>query len=391
MKQISKIESKPIHSLVPYEANARIHSEDQVRQIADSIARFGFNNPILIDSQGVIIAGHGRLEAAKLLGMETVPVAVIGHLTDVERRAYIIADNKIALNSGWDIQSLANELIQIDTGELDLTITGFSNEELADILASIKEPEEYGAEDSVPAPARIPKVSLGELYLLGENRLLCGDSTIIDSVARLMNNEKADCVFTDPPYNVDYEGSDGQKIQNDKMDEEEFKNFCNLFYTTLFLSMKPGAGIYVFHADTMGDHFRSEFKKAGFHLASTLIWNKSSLIMGRSDYHWKHEPCLYGWKPGASHNWYSDRTQTTVYDHAKGSGQDNKMHPTCKPVSLVEYFLGNSSKKRDLILDLFGGSGSTLIAAQKNDRRCNMMELDPIYCGVILDRWQEFT
>jgi site-specific DNA-methyltransferase (adenine-specific) len=296
--------------------------------------------------------------------------------------AFLVSDNAIALWAELDLSSIHKDLPELGLGDLDLLgIRGFE-----------LEPDPETADpDAIPAPPDVPKSKLGDLWLLGPHRLLVGDATKEEDVGRLMAGEQADLVFTDPPYNVNYEGSDGQKIQNDDMDNADFLVFLLAAFKNYFGAMKEGASIYVFHADTEGGNFRTAFKSAGLKLSSCIIWNKSSLIMGRSDYHWKHEPCLYGWKPGAGHKWYSDRTQTTVYDHDKGSGEDNKNHPTSKPVSLVEYFMGNSSKKGDLVLDLFLGGGSTLIAAEQSGRRCFGTELDPKYADVILQRYRDFS
>lgn len=382
----------PVTRLVPYERNARTHSPEQVAQIAASIREFGFTNPILVDSSDGIIAGHGRLAAAKDIGMTEVPVIVLDHLTAEQRRAYVLADNKLALNAGWDEKLLRLELT--DLGELDfnLSLIGFSDDELADLLPVVEElPPEDADEDAVPEAPADPVTRPGDVWLLGKHRVMCGDSTSIETVERLMAGEQADLLLTDPPYNVAYEGGTSEKltIQNDDMSDEDFRQFLRDVYSAADAVMKPGAVFYIWHADSEGYNFRGAARDVGWQVRQCLIWNKSSLVLGRQDYQWKHEPCLYGWKEGAGHFWGSDRSQTTVLDFNKPSR--NGQHPTMKPVELFQYQLENSSKKNGKVLDLFGGSGTTAIAAQKAGRQARLMELDPRYCDVIVKRWQQFT
>lgn len=374
---------EPIESLKPHPKNRNTHPADQIERLAKIIGYQGWRHPIIVSKQsGFIVAGHGRLMAAKVLNLPIVPVHYQDFVDADQEYAFLVSDNAIALWAELDLSGIHKDLPELGLGDLDLLgIQGFE----------LEPDPEGGDEDSVPATPVVPRSKVGEIWHLGRHRLLIGDATKETDVQRLMAGEQADMVFTDPPYNVDYEGSDGQKIKNDNQTAEEFRGFLAHSFANYFNSMKEGAPIYVFHADTEGDAFRSAFKTCGLKLSSCIVWNKSSLIMGRSDYHWKHEPCLYGWKPGAAHKWYGDRTQTTVFDHAKGSGEENKSHPTSKPVSLVEYFMGNSSQRGDLVLDLFSGGGSTLIACEKNGRRFVGAELDPKYADVILTRYYEFT
>jgi DNA modification methylase len=383
-----KIEQKLISKLIPYANNARTHNAEQITQIASSIKEFGFNNPILIDKDNGIIAGHGRLEAAKKLNLKEVPTISLEHLTDSQRKAYILADNRIAINSGWDIELLSLELKDLDA-DFDLEMLGFDPKELAALL-NPEQIEGLTDEDAVPELPDEPTTKLGDIYQLGNHRLMCGDSTSINDVDKLMDGMLADQWVTDPPYNVNYEGSDGQKIKNDSMSDNAFRLFLYDAFSSAFAFMKAGASFYIWHADLEGYNFRGAIKDCGQVIRSCLIWNKPSLVMGRSDYHWKHEPCLYGWKDGASHLWATDRKQSTVIDFI-GKVKKNDLHPTMKPVELIEYQVLNNTKGQDVVLDTFGGSGSTLIACEKTGRHSRLMELDPKYCDVIIKRWEDFT
>ena len=377
-----------VEDLIPYAMNSRTHSDEQVAQLAASIREFGFTNPILIDQDSNLIAGHGRLLAARKSKMDQVPAVVVTGLDDRKRRALVIADNKLALNAGWDDDALRVELEDLagDFGEL----MGFSEDELVDLLRSEEGTEGLTDEDAVPDAPEVPVTVEGDVWVLGRHRLMCGDSTSIDAVEKLMDGAKADQWVTDPPYNVDYEGSDGQKIQNDSMSDGTFRQFLVDAFTASFAVMKEGASFYIWHADLEGYNFRGAVLDSGQQIRSCLIWNKPSIVMGRSDYHWKHEPCLYGWKAGAGHLWAADRKQSTVIDFI-AKPKKNDLHPTMKPVELIEYLVLNNTKGQDVVLDTFGGSGSTLIACEKTSRDCRMMELDPKYCDVIINRWQEFT
>jgi DNA modification methylase len=388
-----KLEMWAVDRLVPYERNARTHSPEQVAQIAASIQEFGFTNPILVAADAGILAGHGRLAAAKDMGLAEVPVIVLDHLSAEQRRAYVLADNKLALNAGWDEELLATELQELQLAEFDLSLLGWSDEELADLLPGVEQldPEGMGDGDAVPEPPAEPITKPGDIWLLGKHRVMCGDSTMLSDVERLMDGAKADLLLTDPPYNVAYEGKTAEalSIQNDSMNDDEFRQFLRDAYSTADTVMKAGAVFYIWHADSEGYNFHGAARDVGWQVRQCLVWNKNSLVMGRQDYHWKHEPCLYGWKEGAGHYWGSDRSQTTVLDFNRPSR--NGEHPTMKPVELFQYQLENSTKRGDLVLDLFGGSGTTAIAAEQTSRQARLMELDPRYCDVIVKRWQEFT
>jgi site-specific DNA-methyltransferase (adenine-specific) len=382
----------PLARLRPHERNARTHSPEQVAQIAASIQEFGFTNPILVGEDDGIIAGHGRLAAAMDLGLTEVPVIVLGHLTTEQRRAYVLADNQLALNAGWDMELLRLELADLQLADFDLSLIGFGDDELADLLPNVNElPPEDADADAVPEPPAEPITKLGDVWLLGKHRLMCGDSTSIEAVQQLMDGGKADLLLTDPPYNVAYEGKTAEAltIQNDSMSDEDFRQFLRDVYSTADAVMKPGAVFYIWHADLEGYNFRGAAHDVGWQVRQCLIWSKNSLVMGRQDYHWKHESCLYGWKEGAGHYWGNDRSQTTVLDFNRPSR--NGEHPTMKPVELFQYQLENSSKRGNLVLDLFGGSGTTAIAAEQTSRHARLMELDPRYCDVIVKRWQRFT
>ena len=389
MKQ-PKIEVVPIQKLIPYVSNSRTHSEDQIAEIAGSIREFGFTNPVLIGNDDTIYAGHGRVMAARKLGMESVPCIRLGHLTSIQAKAYVIADNKLALNAGWDEKTLKAELELLKTEDFNIDLLGFSDEEL-NLLLNNEKVEGNTDPDEIPAPPADPITKPGDLWILGNHKLLCGDSTSIDSVNRLMGGEQANLLLTDPPYNVAYEGKtdDALTIQNDSMDNDSFAQFLRDVYSTADTVMKEGAVFYIWHADKEGLNFRKAAFEVGWKIRQCLIWNKNTLVLGMQDYHCKHEPCLYGWKDGASHFWGSDRTQTTVLDFNKP--RKNGEHPTMKPVELFEYQIGNSSKPNDVVLDLFGGSGTTIIACERIGRKARLMELDPRYCDVIVKRWEEFS
>lgn len=387
----SKISMVDVRDLQPYAKNARTHSPAQVEEIAESIKTFGFNNPILIDIENGVIAGHGRLEAALYLGMTEVPAIKLSHLTEAEKRAYIIADNKLALNAGWDNDLLSAELEAIALSGIDLSLLGFSDEELAEILSPGEDNDESGEEEKIPAAPEKAVTKKGDLWKLGNHRLLCGDSTSFTEVEKLMKGGKADLILTDPPYNVDYQGktSKSLKIANDSMKSDAFQEFLTAAFLNMYRSAKDGAGIYVFHSDTESLNFRTSFKKAGFKLMQCCVWVKQHLVLGKHDYHWQHEPVLYGYKATGAHQWYSDRKQTTVWKFNKP--ERNEEHPTMKPVELMLYPVLNSTQKGDLVLDLFGGSGSSLIACERGRRTCYTMELSPAYCDVIVERYQKFT
>jgi DNA modification methylase len=384
-----QIEQVPVEKLIPYVNNSRTHSEEQVAQIAASIREFGFNNPVLIDKDDTIIAGHGRIQAARKLGLAEVPCVRLEHLTETQRKAYIIADNRLALNAGWNEELLTIELNDLLADGFALDILGFDSDELKSLLDPVTPTEGLTDEDAVPEVPEEPKTKPGDIYQLGRHRLMCGDSTMLDDVEKLMDGQLADILITDPPYNVAYEGSTGMTIQNDDMGDDQFRQFLADAFICANTVMKAGAVFYIWHADSEGYNFRGAAKDAGWTVRQCLIWNKDSLVMGRQDYHWKHEPCLYGWKDGAGHLWATDRKQTTILQF--GKPKKNDLHPTMKPVELIEYQMLNNTKGQDLVLDLFGGSGSTMIAAEKHGRCARLMELDPKYCDVIVKRWEDFT
>jgi len=385
-----KVERWKIERLVPYARNARTHSDEQVAQIAASIREWGWTTPVLVDEGGGIIAGHGRTLAAQRLQMAEVPVMVARGWSDAKKRAYILADNKLALNAGWENELLNLELSELKELDFDLELIGFSADEIAALMPLELEPG-LTDEDAVPEPPAVPVTVLGDVWLLGRHRVMCGDSCSITDIEKLVSGRQADMWLTDPPYNVAYEGGTKEKltIQNDSMADDTFRQFLRDAYVAADVAMKPGAVFYIWHADSEGYNFRGAAQDAGWKVRQCLIWKKSSLVMGRQDYHWKHEPCLYGWKEGAGHLWAADRKQTTILEFDKPSR--NGEHPTMKPVALFEYQMLNNTKGGDLVLDSFGGSGTTLIAAEKNGRHSCLMELDPKYVDVIIKRWQDFT
>lgn len=375
--QIKEVE---VSALIPYAKNSRTHDDAQVAQIASSIKEFGWTNPILVDGDKGIIAGHGRLMAARKLKMDKVPVIELKDMTEAQKKAYVIADNRLALNAGWDNAMLTIELQDLDTEGFDLSLTGFDKDELDALLNPVTETEGLTDEDDVPEVPEEPKTKLGDIYILGNHRLMCGDSTSIDAVEKLMDGQKADMVFTDPPYGVDYKG-----INNDSRDGLE--DLLRGAFANYFASSKSGASIYCFHSDRCADVFHKVFREF-FHFSSMIIWAKNSLTLSQTDYQSQHEPCLYGWMDNGAHSWYSDRKQTSVWNFDK---ERVIGHTTPKPVALVEKAINNSSKGGDLIIDLFGGSGSTMIACEKQGRSARIMELDPKYCDVIVKRWEDFT
>lgn len=385
-----QIEVLKTSDLTPYARNARTHSEAQVGQIAASIKEFGFNNPVLIDETGSIIAGHGRVLAAQKLALKEVPCIRLAHLSPTQRKAYVLADNRLALNAGWDEAMLSLELAELKDADFDLALIGFDEMELEKLTAA---PTNEGLTDpdEVPPVPDEPVAKLGDIWQLGNHRLMCGDSTDKSSIERLMDGNMADMWITDPPYNVAYEGGTKDKltIQNDDMSDDQFRQFLRDCYVAADSVMKPGAVFYIWHADSEGYNFRGAAHDMGWQIRQCLIWKKSSMVMGRQDYHWKHEPCLYGWKSGAAHLWATDRKQTTILEFDKPSR--NGEHPTMKPVALFEYQILNNTKSSHIVLDSFGGSGTTMIACEKNNRSAYLMELDPKYCDVIVKRWEDFT
>lgn len=366
--------------ITPYTKNAKKHPKKQIDQVAKSIKEFGMNQPIVVDKQGVIIVGHGRYEALKSLGMEIKPEYIkVVDLTEEQANAYRLADNKLN-ESEWDMNLVIEELKGLSPEMLDLT--GFEK----DLIIEADEKD-----DEVPETPEEPNSKLGDLYELGEHRVLCGDSTQLEAVLALTGGIKVDMYLTDPPYNVAYEGKtkDALTIENDSMSDTTFRQFLVDAFTTADAVMKPGAVFYIWHADSEGFNFRGGCYDIGWKVRQCLIWNKQSMVMGRQDYHWKHEPCLYGWKDGSGHLWNSDRTQTTVLNFDRPSR--NAEHPTMKPVELFAYQITNNTKEQDIVFDNFLGSGTTLIAAQKTGRICYGMELDPKYIDVIIQRYVDYV
>lgn len=370
-----------LKDLKPYENNPR-KNDDAVKYVAESIKEFGFKVPIVIDKNNVIVAGHTRYKAAKKLKMSEVPCIIADDLTDEQIKAFRLADNKVAEKAEWDFDLLNTELDDII--DLDMELFGFED--------ALQDNAEEAIEDEfeVELPPE-PKSKLGDIYQLGNNRLMCGDSTVLEDVEKLMGGEQADMLLTDPPYNVNYEGKtkDKLKIKNDQMGNDNFRQFLTDAFSNADMVMKPGAVFYIWHADSEGYNFRGACFDAGWTVRQCLIWNKNSMVMGRQDYQWKHEPCLYGWKEGAGHLWASDRKQTTVINFDKPTRND--MHPTMKPIPLFDYQIKNNTKGGDVVLDLFGGSGTTIMACEQNGRRGYSMEYDPRYVDVIVDRWEKFT
>lgn len=385
MKTTSEMQLVPIEKLVPYVNNARTHSPEQINKLRSSIREFGFINPVIIDRDFGVIAGHGRILAAKEEKIDKVPCVFADHLSEAQKKAYIIADNRMAMDAGWDEELLRVEIEVLQAEAFDLSLTGFDEKELSKLFddgTDIRE-DDFDVDEELCKPTFS---KAGDVWTLGRHRLLCGDSTKAESYEKLMQGKKANLVLTDPPYNVNYEGTAG-KIKNDNMADGKFYQFLLDAFSNIEKVMADDASIYVFHADTEGLNFRKAFSDAGFYLSGCCIWKKPSLVLGRSPYQWQHEPCLYGWKKNGKHQWYSDRKQTTIWEFEKT--KKNTDHPTMKPVPLLAYPIANSSMSNTLVLDPFGGSGSTLIACEQMDRSCFTIELDEKYCDVIVKRYIE--
>lgn len=383
-----EIKQMDIGSVVPYENNPR-NNKDAVEATANSIKEFGWQQPIVVDKNNVIIVGHTRKLAADKLGLKTVPVVVADNLTDEQVKAYRLADNKTGELADWNLEMLTDELSGI--GDLDMSDFGFD----------LSEDEDEAIDDDyeVEVPEE-PKSKLGQIYQLGRHRLMCGDSTDVEAVKTLMGGQLADLLITDPPYNVDYSSKDyggdkasktrtNNQIENDKMSDDDFINFITNAFKSAYENVKKGASFYCWYSDAAAVQFNLGIKNAGFSVKENLIWIKNNAVLGRQDYQHKHEPCLYGWVENATHSWYSDRKQTTILNFDKPLS--SQLHPTMKPIPLFDYQIKNSSKSGDNVLDLFGGSGTTMIACEQNDRDAYLMELDPKYADVIIDRWEEFT
>lgn len=386
----TKFEQVPIDKLVPYARNARTHSKEQIAQLRASLREFGFVSPAVIDSKYNILVGHGRVQAAREEGYTTVPCVFAENLTDAQKRAYILADNQLALGAGWDEEMLSVELSDLQDESFDLSLLGFDSDELEKLMND--DSGKNVEDDDFNLSAALEKASFverGDIWTVGKHHLMCGDATSADDVNTLMGNKRANLIVTDPPYGVSFKASDGLTIENDSLKGEEFYNFLLSSFKNMADHLEKGGAAYVFHADTEGLNFRKAFIDAGFHLAGVCIWVKNSLVLGRSDYQWQHEPILYGFLQNGKHPWYADRKQTTIWNYDKP--KRNKDHPTSKPLDLLGYPIQNSSQENAVILDTFGGSGSTLMACEKLNRICYMMELDPKYASVILRRYVEDT
>ena len=387
MTTTTKMELVDTGRLIPYVNNARTHSPEQIAKLRSSLREFGFINPVLVDKDYNVIAGHGRIAAAKEEGLTKIPCVFVEHLTEAQKKAYILADNRMAMDAGWDNDLLRVELEALQGEDFDVLLTGFDETELSKLFDEGSEVKEDGFD--VEAELEKPCFSkAGDVWILGRHRLICGDSTKPETYETLMNGVKANLVVTDPPYNVNYEGTAG-KIKNDNMANEKFYEFLLSAYKCMFDAMADDASIYVFHADTEGLNFRKAFSDAGFYLSGCCIWKKQSLVLGRSPYQWQHEPVLYGWKKNGKHQWYTGRKETTIWEFDKP--KKNGDHPTMKPVALLAYPIMNSTMTNGVVLDPFGGSGSTLIACEQTDRVCFTVELDEKFCDVIVNRYIEQT
>ena len=390
MKTTTDMQLVPISKLVPYVNNARTHSPEQVMKLRSSLREFGFINPIIIDRDYGIIAGHGRLLAAKEEGITEVPCVFVDYLTEAQKKAYILADNRMAMDAGWDEELLRVEIEALQGEAFDVSLTGFDEKELADLFKDGSDSD--AEEDDYDLSAALEKaafVKRGDIWTVGRHRLMCGDATSAEDVAALMDGRKANLILTDPPYGVSFKSSSGLTIQNDSMKDEEFYHFLLDSFKNMADHLEKGGAAYVFHADTEGLNFRRAFIDAGFHLAGCCIWVKDSLVLGRSDYQWQHEPVLYGFMQNGKHQWYSDRKQTTIWNFAKPKRNAN--HPTSKPLDLLGYPIGNSTQENAIVIDTFGGSGSTLMACEQMNRTCCTMELDEKYASVILRRYVDDT
>ena len=385
MKTTTEMQLVPIEKLVPYVNNARTHYPEQVNKLRSSLREFGFINPVIIDRDYGVIAGHGRILAAKEENIKEVPCVFADHLTEAQKKAYILADNRMAMDAGWDEELLRVEIEALQAEAFDLSLTGFDEKELSDLFKDDTdvEDDDFDVDSELKEPA---VTQMGDVWTLGRHRLVCGDSTKEETYETLMQGQKANLVITDPPYNVNYEGTAG-KIKNDNMADDKFYQFLLDAFVNMEKVMANDASIYVFHADTEGLNFRKAFSDAGFYLSGCCIWMKPSLVLGRSPYQWQHEPCLYGWNKKGKHQWYSDRKQTTIWSFEKT--KKNTDHPTMKPIPLLAYPIKNSSMSNTLVLDPFGGSGSTLIACEQTDRSCYTIELDEKFCDVIVKRYIE--
>lgn len=390
MNKVSEMNLVDVDKLIPYVNNARTHSKEQINKLRASIREFGFINPVIIDRDYNVIAGHGRILASKEEGIDKVPCVFVDYLTDAQKKAYIIADNRMALDADWDEELLKIEIESLKDEDFDLSFTGFDESELLDLFGD--DSKGKVEDDNFDLSSALEKASFvekGDVWTVGKHRLMCGDATSKEDVQTLMGDTKGNLILTDPPYGVSFKSSSGLTIENDSMKNDEFYNFLLSAFKNMADHLEKGGSAYVFHADTEGLNFRKAFVDSGFHLAGCCIWVKNSLVLGRSDYQWQHEPVLYGFMQNGKHRWYSDRKQTTIWNFDKPKKNSN--HPTSKPLDLLSYPIGNSTQENAVVIDTFGGSGSTLMACEKMNRICYTMELDEKYASVILRRYVEDT
>ena len=390
MNKVSEMNLVDVDKLIPYVNNARTHSKEQINKLRASIREFGFINPVIIDRDYNVIAGHGRILASKEEGIDKVPCVFVDYLTDAQKKAYIIADNRMALDADWDEELLKIEIESLKDEDFDLSFTGFDESELLDLFGD--DSKGKVEDDNFDLSSALEKASFvekGDVWTVGKHRLMCGDATSKEDVQTLMGDTKGNLILTDPPYGVSFKSSSGLTIENDSMKNDEFYNFLLSAFKNMADHLEKGGSAYVFHADTEGLNFRKAFVDSGFHLAGCCIWVKNSLVLGRSDYQWQHEPVLYGFMQNGKHRWYSDRKQTTIWNFDKPKKNSN--HPTSKPLDLLSYPIGNSTQENAVVIDTCGGSGSTLMACEKMNRICYTMELDEKYASVILRRYVEDT
>ena len=383
-KTTSEMQLVSIGKLIPYVNNARTHSKEQITKLRSSLREFGFVNPVIIDREFNVIAGHGRILAAKEENIEQVPCVFVDYLTEAQKKAYILADNRFALDAGWDEEMLRVEMEALQGMDFDVSLTGFDEAEIADLLSADDEAQEDDFDVDAELQAE-PFVKAGDLWLLGKHRLLCADSTKPEDVKLLMDGKKANVCITDPPYACNYTGGTGMKIMNDNLKGEEFYQFLLSAFKNAYENLADGAAIYIFHSDAEKVNFYNAVVAAGFHYSTTCIWVKQSLVLGRFDYQMRHEPVIYAFKDTVKHKFYGGRKQTTVWEFDRPS--KSKLHPTTKPLPLIAYPMKNSSLVNSIVLDLFGGSGSTLMAAEQMDRTAYLMELDPAYASTIVRRF----
>ena len=383
------VENIDINLLKPYANNPRKLTPKAIEKVAESLKQFGFRQPIVVDNDNIIVVGHTRYQASRKLGYTQVPITKINNLTKEQINAYRIADNRTNEEAEWDDELLALEIKDLEMKDFDISLTGMDKPELDKIL--FEEKQGNADDDEVPEAPEEPITKPGDIWQLGNHRIICGDSTLPETYQKLLADKKVDLYLTDPPYNVAYVGKtkDALTIQNDKQTDDQFQEFLKNAFTNSTEYLKLGGSFYIWHSDSEGLLFRLAVNDANLKLRQTLIWSKNTMVMGRQDYQWQHEPCLYGWKEGASHTWYSDRKQTTILNFERPTS--SKLHPTMKPVKLISYLINNSTKQEDIVLDSFLGSGSTLIACEKLQRICYGIELDPIYCDVIIKRWEQWA